>query len=265
MASNFPLSPYFREYLYDILYRMPPEDKFKLKGKYYKIGKTNFYAKRFCDTAKLDEILYVLSMLGIEWFLVLYDNGEKPEKVTNVFEKKVDGERNTELRKIIERRIHVTSVKPFIHNLATASQNIHTNIFRQHLELQKAGYHARGWTKKLGTKNVNEAFGNYEKLNYIVETILNSAVVCKIGEMSENELLLLLYLYRHQSSYVAAAQISDKFGGLLHFKKILSSRKKLILSKRIQKHSTENSYTITAFGVSEIKKVINNVLKENSF
>lgn len=265
MASKFPLNPYFREFVYDILYNIPEEKKFILKGKYYRVGKTNSYTKRFCDTAGIEEIMHVLSILGIEWTMIFFDDSSKERFIRNVFEKFNDDEKGAELRKIIKQRIYITSQKQFINNLATAAQTVHTNVYVKNLELLKAGYHYRNWPKKLDSLKVKEGFYNSDSLLYLSDTILNSYISCKQPHMNENDLLILLYLYRHQHKYIGFHKLGEKFAGILSRYKIINAANSLKEGGKIQKHPKDKTFTITATGINDVIRIMNNVLQANIF
>lgn len=265
MPSKFPLNPYLREYLYDVLYNMPPENKFVLKGKYYKISKTNFYAKRFCDTAKIEEIMHVLTLLGIDWFMVFFNNKNGDRFISNIFEKPEEKNGTIELKKIIKRNLFVTSGKSFAHQLATTSQRTHTNVFVQNLELLKAGYHLRGWPKRLETPRVKDAVYNSESLNYLSETMINSVFSFKRAEIAENDIMVLTFLFKFQHTYIGYDKLNDRFAGVMVQRIIATSIKRLQASGMVQKHPQQRTFTITALGIMEVTKVMNNLLKENSF
>ena len=263
MPSKLPVNSPLREYVYDILYSLPSEDRFKLQGKYYNIGRTNSRAKHFCNTASVEELQHVLTLLGIEWYMVF-----SPKSFVGGTQKMLDEIVEDDnvlgtLRNIIKRKIFVTGSKQYATLLATITQSANTNIYIKNLQLGKVGYHHRKWTKGITSGATKEANENVAAVQYLTRTIHNSMTAFKTAKFSECDLILLLYLYSLQHAFVDYEKMVESLSGVINPRRMFAAIRRLKQIRTIEKHPKKKAYTITTTGVLEINKIIERVLLLN--
>lgn len=267
MPFRFPVAPELREFLYHVIYSLPENKKFDLKGWYYQLGRTQFMAKRFCDTASYEQIHHILAMLGIQWYTTYFDNSKSPKVVRNVFSEFKESSRNTEIKRLIKERIYISSDKKFIHSLGLASDGLSSNVYKQNLELDKAGSHARKWSKQLNFKNITNARRDEESIDYLWMTARNAAFSFRQSKMTEDDILILSYLYLHRNRYVPFDEIETKHLGYLRQLKLKRSINRLMHQDLIILHikKNEKKYQISALGIERSNKILDSILKANAF
>lgn len=263
MPFRYPVTPNLREFLYDILYHFPEDKKFDLKGVYYRIGRSRFHSRKFADTASHEQILHITAMLGMKWFLVIYDDTKKQRYVRDLLGKYKEEKRRTELSDIVKNKLYVTSDKKFIQGLGILSDSISTDVYKQYLELSKAGFHARKWYKKLNTPTVESDRQKDATLKYLAKTIVSSYSTTQRPSLQQYDVIMLLYLYDRENSFVSFSDIETNFFGLLSQLKIKRGIHRLMKVGYIEKHISpkRKDYQITAIGIMEANKVLDTTLK----
>lgn len=263
MPSKLPVNSPIREFVYDILYNLPSEDRFKLQAKYYNIGRTGSRAKHFCNTARLEELQHVLTLLGLEWYMIFFPKtfvGGTQKMLDEIVDD--DSNINT-LRNIIKKKIFVTGSKQFAHQLATITQGINTNIYIKNLQLDKVGYHHRKWTKGISSGATKEASEQIATLQYLVRTLRNGVVSFGTAKFAEYDLTVLMHLYAQQHTFVEYEKIVDAHSEIINPRKMFAVIKRLTQIRTIQKHPKKKAYTITTVGVLEVNKIVERVLLLN--
>jgi hypothetical protein len=265
MATKFPVSPYLREFLYSALYAITPDQKFSLKGKYAPLAKTNYYAKRFCDRASVDEIQHILTLLGYEWFMVFFYNAEKRRQVSEVVEMaQEDGSKNSSLKRAIQRRVYVTNQKKFVQHLGLLSAQMEGNEYLQEMQLSKAGYHVRKWSKSLNFENTEKAKYNSITIDLLCSTFVNSILVFNASVIHKDDIIILFYLYPKKDHYVHFDIIQQYLQGIMSKNKLSSSIRRLSASSMIEKKLSEKKFRINGLGMLEVHKMMDALLKLNS-
>lgn len=267
MAVKIPTSAVLREFAYTVLYTIPPEERFALKGSFYNLTVRKSAAKSFCEKASEEQIKYVLSMLGFEWFTVIYDNKKTPRWARNVFNKFDEKEEKHSLKNILADRIYITNSKQYAQNLLLASQSINQESTTKILEMGRAGYHVKKWSRYLDGETMTETKTNASSLVYLCRTIFNGLISAEHFEISKDEISILLYLYPHQNKFVEHGVMYEKFESMYSVTKMTSILKKLLSANLIQKHpmTTKRKYMITASGILKTGKFIQQVLTANNF
>jgi len=263
MLSKLPVNSPIREYVYDILYHMPQEERFKLQGKYYNIGKTNSRAKHFCDTARLEELQHVLTLLGVEWYMVFFPKTFEGG-TQKMFEGVVDEDSQlSTLRNIIKRKMFVTGGKQFALMLATMSESVFSGIYIKNLELQKFAYHYRKWSKGVGAGHSKQEWEKSTSFRYIAKSVFNSMYAFKKAKYLENDLFILIFLYVEHHAFVPYEKILDVTADIIEPRKVVPAVRRLLALNKIQKHPKKKSYTITTAGVLDVNKILEQVLLLN--
>lgn len=264
---KYPVETSLREFIYHALYTLPEENKFDLKGVYYRIGRSSYYSRKFCDTASRDQIFHLAAMLGIKWFMVFYDDRKKEIFIRDLLAHHKEETQNTSLTKIVQRKIYVTTDKKFIHSLGLLADNISNPAYKQSMEIDKAGFHARKWRKTIDMKNSQSLDEHSDTIDYLAETVMNAFLVVNQSRLQQYDVLILFYFYRNRNRYVPYQTLFNKFEWGLGQLKIKRAVGRMLKLEFIQKHpkAHKKDFQITSMGILEVHRIIDALLKSNVF
>jgi len=267
MPFRFPVPPALREFLYHALYSIPDDRRFDLKNSYRELGRTNSRAKRFVNKASLEQINHILAMLGIQWFTVYFQDSNKTRWATSLFDDFKKGKKNTELSRLVEEKIYITSDREFIKYLGTSADAIASGEYKRSIELAKAGFHLRKWKKDLNSDSAIQDEKDAESMIFLCK-LMNAAFATKHQfEVSDNDAEILLYLYSFQNKYITTKKVDEYFLGIYKSNKITYSLRRLTEQYLIQKHfdNSKKEYQITALGIAMVNKMLGGILKNINF
>src|SRR5689334_12800086 len=106
-APRITISPFLNDFLYDVIYHASIEEKKNLPRRYIKRVKNAASARRFVDHSYLEEKMEVFSALGVQWYMVFFDDGRnKLRTIRQIFEAyKVDIDKSMAAN-LIEKKVY---------------------------------------------------------------------------------------------------------------------------------------------------------------
>lgn len=262
-STLIPASPQLREFTYTILFNLPREHKYKLKGNFYKLSTSNVIAKNFCDKATEEDVKQLLAQLGFEWFYVLFDGNKNPLYVKELFGELNGENRTARLKELVSKRLYISSSKTYASNLVLADQDIHDKEYRRIIEVARAGYHIRGWDRHLNGEITENDSDNADAMQYLARTLNSNYLTIRNFETNDFSTSILLYLYSYKNSYVNQHLIYKRYIGQFPKSKVTSHLRQLAIEGLITKHFRRSEYTITALGVFKTNKYLQETLAAN--
>lgn len=267
------LDPAFADYFYSILYGATIEDKLALPEKYQNLLKSERAAKKFALQASMDEKLLVLNYLGIKHFIIISDSGISGESnLKAVLKAHKQGQEYLTLKQVVESGLYVSSNKQLLGVLKMASLSIHTKTYRQELELSRTRYHAKKWDQKLRSSEQEMEAEDKKSIDVSYVRLIGYAADVmgrseNLFNLKESRLKILIFLYPLSHTHTRIEEMWQYFSGTLTNPEITSATKELVDLNHIELHpfSKKREYTISASGITIIKRLKEAVHKLNSF
>lgn len=256
--------------MFDVLYGSTPDQKKSLPSKYRKATKNSRQAQAFIRKSTQEEKQELLTLLGIEWLIVLFDRGFPQKRhLKEIFEKYKDpgNNRQAAIADAVKDRVYVLSDAEFFHNMGLMAQVLNTNSYKHDLLLSRAGFHIQRWGKAFKDVETKITEDYSASANYMVKYALNTILAYEMSSsmfgVINTDTKILLYLYSFRSTYIGFDKMLERFGGNLSTFKVRSAVRRLLESQMIQKKLKEQSYTIAALGLRKVAEVYKHILKSN--
>jgi hypothetical protein len=256
--------PPLREYIYTVFYNATTRVKNAIPPRFLKYVRSHREAKKFIDNSNLDEKIVLLSMLGIRWFLVFVDDKTTSlHDLRQLLSKFKEDKKLLALKEIIELQLFVTSDKELIYLLGLMSQVIDTAPYKTYSELSRSGY------SKLPQQLVKGSTTDEADI-FFIQSTLNSPLVLKRSEilfdLSELQMLILLFLYPRKHAYVLASNVELFFDGRYNPRQVSGALRDLLRTDHIQKDiGKDYKVTITALGITKVNRFKEAVIKSGTF
>jgi hypothetical protein len=259
------------EYVYDLLWNYPLEDRKKIHRRYWMLMTDAKRARNFADYSTLEEKMLLFKELNIECALVFTQeklkNTNSLKRVLSLYQE----EKNAgAVREASNLQVFVSSDRDMSFLLGMISQTIHHKSYYLNMQMNKVGYSIKNWEKNQSTHDGKELKDLIDMSELIDKTILNSIInsdsIHHILGINPLDLRILIFLNLYKHTYLAKDFISSNF---IEYTKVKvgSSLKRLLLNDYIIKHPklTDNKYTISGKGISAVGDFRKIVLKSNQF
>lgn len=269
MSFRYPVSPNLREFLYDVLYKLQGSDEFFKRDTYKELGRTNSKARQFANKATLEQILYIVGMCGIEWTLVIFDNDKRPRYIRQLFERYRDEgvhSDNAEIKKLIEKKIYITTDKQFVKYLGVAADLIEFDGYKRSAELSRAGYHLRQWQRKFKSATASADEDDAYSMRYLQKLALSTIIAESTQRLTQVDGRVLGFLYIFDTVFVQKSAIGKRLAGIYTMVGISSALKRLVKAGLVQEDfKDKKAFKITALGVAEVNRNLGAALNQTSF
>lgn len=260
---------YLDEFLYSLMFNSTRQQRERFPPEFIGVFRTSRDAKGFIAKATMEQKLYFLSLLGVEWFLLCGTRKNATKDLKEIVAKFKNESHSAGLNAITDKNIFVISGDQFIDYLGIMASMTHRKNYSYNVDLMKTGYHLHKWKKDVDYKNYNEISENnesYESIVKFVKSILLHNISIEANHaIKQTDLLILAYLYESKGAYVAHDAICDYFGGI--FKKVVISTSIKLLRDinliRISAIADKKEYSITPLGIDKLNKFIKKTITAN--
>jgi hypothetical protein len=268
--AKLTVNPYFDQFIYDLVYHAPVEDRYKMSRKYIMACKNPTSLKAFLKKASVEEKDEMLLQLGIESFKIYFERGYPQKRyVREVFAQyKIEvGGKGHYLVDAIKNKMFVTSDREFAIQLGLMSKIHNHNVYTQSLLLNKAGYHLEKWKKDGDNEEMKTAQEQLRITEFLVTTILNTVQTYEFVQgltgLLQNDMKILFYLYSLKT-YVDYEKIVKRFSGDMTKNKVTSAIRRLYKGQYVSKSFIGRKYEISGLGIMQVNTFFQTVLKANS-
>lgn len=269
--KSISINPYLSEYVYDLLWNFPLEDRKKISRKYWHLLTSATRARGFADYSTLEEKMGLFSELGIEYAIIFTQEKLKNTIALKRAMKLYESDRIAgAVKEISKLKVFVSADREIAFLLSLISQTIHHKSYFINHQLNKVHYSFKNWDKNKvtsGGQDIKEAIDGCEVID---KTLLNCCInidfVSGIAGVIPFDMKILLYLNMYRHLYIEKEKISHHFS-VYNKKKINTSLKRLLLNDFIKKNIKTNSteYTLAVKGINAVSDFRNSILKQNNF
>lgn len=260
---------YLDEFLYSLIFNSTRHQRERFPPEFIGVFRSSKNAKGFIARATMEQKLYFLSLLGIEWFLLCGTRKNATKDLKEIVSKFKKDDYSEALNTITDKNIFIISGDQLIDYLGIMASMTHNKSYSYNVDLMKTGYHLHKWKKDIQYKNHTEVSENkesYENIVRFVKSILISNISIEANHsIKQADLLVLAYLYESRGAYVSHEIICDHFGGFFKKAEISTSIRLLrdINLIRISAITDKKEYSITSLGIDKLNNFIKKTLTAN--
>lgn len=269
--KSISINPYLSEYVYDLLWNFPLEDRKKISRKYWHLLTSATRARGFADYSTLEEKMGLFSELGIEYAIIFTQEKLKNTIALKRAMKLYESDRIAgAVKEISKLKVFVSADREIAFLLSLISQTIHHKSYFINHQLNKLQYSLKGWDANRISETEKDFKEVIEGCDLIDKTLLNCCInidfVSSIVGVIPFDMKILLYLNLYKHIYVSKGRICEYLSSY-NKKKINTSLKRLLLNDFIRKNIKELDikYTLTVKGINAVSDFRNSILKQNNF
>lgn len=261
--------PFLDEFLYTLIYGADHIQRGRFPESWQHVFKSSLAANRFCSSATLEEKLYFLTLLGVDWFVVCANRLIAAKSIKSALSKFKQHKNLAALEEMVEKEIFVLSAEKFADGLGLMASVEHQKAYSYNMALSKVGYSLRKWNKNVNHKVARDIEERREYqdsvVDYTMGCALNFMTIETNYSMSASDMLILLHLYKHRHAHVLSNKIYEYFIGILTKTDIGNALRRMVDVDfiRLSLINKPNSYMITALGIHKINQFISKSLLTN--
>ncbi len=257
--SKIVSNPFLNAYTYDLMYRLNPEQKKLLNGRYLKYAKNSTSATNFSNTADIEERAIFLAKLGVPFAWVFGDLNDKT--LTEIYHTyKKEGQAKA-MDKIAKQDVFVVTNREIMKLLGLMASNLHTETFLINRGYYKAGYHLKNWKKEIvkpQNESIKEAHADSKELARMMYiTMLSQKDIPGFAGITDCGMAILLFLFSKDSHDTPETDIRGKIQPTFPSAKVTLGLKKLVdcqFLERSFRDPKRKAYSITGLGIDMAMK-----------
>lgn len=261
-------TPHLDVLMYEMLHAATRDERLRLPNKYSQLIDNERKASKFCTSGRLEEKLYLLTMLGYDWFLVIRNKKTTDSDLKTLLKSVVDGGKVPALDGAIKKEVFVYSNLAYIYALSLLGEVSLHEYYGMNLVLKMHEYNIKKWRKRLPDKELNE-YKDAINDTKMLASIFN--VAYKMRDFSDgwmalspNDVEVLLFIYSTGRS-IGNEEVVKYYEGRKSRAAITQSLRRLRDDACISYNpiSISREYAITAIGVDKINSFMKKVLMES--
>jgi hypothetical protein len=267
VKNSVPVDTVLNEFVYTVLFKADYEQKRLLKGKFLRASVNEKTARVFADASSLEEKMYVLSHLGFEFYFVINKSQKALAGIKDLLPVMESGKKSASSTKIAEKGAFVTSEREILRTLGLAARMTHHPSYQLDLEILRQGYHIEKWSKRYAkTKDISYREAD-ECSRRICITLFNGILEAKTAngkiKCTENELLMLLYLYGTNSVETKEDELKDILAGRMNSREYCYAFRGMV--QKGYAHRVSGSVSISGEGIKRVSNYFTGVIHSNNF
>ncbi len=267
IKNSSPVDTVLNELVYTALFKADYEQKRRMKGKFLRVAINEKSAKRFADSSTLEDKMYVLAILGFEFYFVINKSQKALSDIKELLPILDAGKKSAASTSIAERGLFVTSEREILRSLTLVSRVTHHPSYFMDLEILRQGYHIKKWSKKYDQSKDAVHREVDESSRVVCSTILNGIMGARNSPAmvgcTESELMLLLYLYATTALEVTIDQLKDIMIGKMSVLEFKRAFRGIAYSGYIS--NFKGKIAIAGEGIKKVGNFFNSVIHSNSF
>lgn len=269
--KSLSINPYLSEYVYDLLWNYPLEDRKKISRKYWNLLTSSTRARNFADYSTLEQKMGLFAELGIEYAIIFTQEKLKNTTALKQAMKLYQADKIAgAVKELSKLKVFVSADREMSFLLSLMSQTIHQKGYFLNHQLNKLQFSLKNWPKDKISAEEKEFREIIEGCDSIDKTLLNCCinidfVRSNIG-VAPFDMRTLLYLNMYKHTYISKERVADYFS-FYSKNKIGISLKRLFLNDFIKREfkGIEVKYALTVKGINAVSDFRKSVLKENNY
>lgn len=257
---------YLDEFLYNLMFHSTRHQRERFPPEFMGVFRTSKNAKMFIAKATMEQKLYFLSVLGVDWFLFCGTKKNATTDLKRIIADFKDNKPAEALNQVTEKKLFIISGDQFIDYMGMMASVTHNKNYSYNVEMMKIGYHLKKWKKDVEYKNYSEVSENKETSEYVIKfaltLFLNGISIESNHSIKMMDLFILLYLYERKFLYVTQNKIYEYFIGFVKKIDVSAAIKRLreIQLISLSSISEAKEYKITTLGINKLNGFIKRVL-----
>lgn len=267
IKNTIPVDTVLNEFVYTVLFKADYEQKRLLKGKYFRASISEKTARKFSDSSSLEDKMYVLSHLGFEFYFVINRSQKALAGLKNILPVMETGKKAASSTKISEKGLFVTSEREILRTLGLAARITHHPSYYLDLEVLRQGYHINKWSKIYAQTKDYAYRESDESSRRICISFFNAILESKNAhgklKCTENELLILLYLYGTTAIETKEEELRDVLAGRMSSREYCYAFRGMVHNGYA--HRMKGAVSISGEGIKKVSQYFTGVIHSSNF
>lgn len=250
--------PILNELTFDYLFTLSEGQRAKLNAKELRAIRTANRARQFVSRATIDEKLFLLAKLGVQYSFILHANNPIATKeIKELYTKYKEMSKVQVIDDMAANKFVVLTDRVLINFLNIMAHNSHSDTYLLNMDFHKVGQHMNNWkqTERADVDNIQEALDHAKAINRLSLNIsIHLKSIKGITQIGDLDFNILMLLYNFKTQYVLREKIESYFGGMYKKTLIAAAIKRLTEKILIERNpaSKKIEYQITALGNTSV-------------